>query len=69
MDSSLVLPYELWHATIEKQVEYLVSKNLSDAYIEAYLYGRLKYKYNMREINKVINLVRNNCNKTAVTNV
>lgn len=39
---------------MESEIKGLIKSGYSDAYIEAVIYGRYKYKYNMKQINNAI---------------
>jgi len=39
---------------MESEIKRLIESGCSDAYIEAVIYGKYKYRYNMKEINNAI---------------
>jgi len=43
---------------MESEIRTLIKLDCSDAYIEAVIYGRYKYKYNMERINYAIQIER-----------
>ncbi len=44
---------------METEIKNLLKLGHSDAYIEAVMYGKYKYKYNMKHINNIIKKYRN----------
>jgi len=49
-----VVPRLTIEQKVDKEIKEMISYNLSDAYIEAVMYGRYSYKYSIGEINSKI---------------
>jgi len=46
----------------EKEIIKLINAGYSDAYIEAVIYGKYKYRHSMEEINQFINKAKEEIN-------